>query len=69
VTFREPARKGLCTHCRWARSIRNRRGSEFLLCRKSAEVPDFPKYPRLPVLECDGFEASAPDALSPEEHA
>lgn len=69
MTFRESARKGLCTHCRWARSIRNRRGPDFLLCRKAAEVPDYPKYPRLPVLECPGFEASTSDAVSPEGHS
>lgn len=69
MTSTDLAMKGLCAHCRWARSIKNRRGSDFLLCRKAAEVTDFPKYPRLPVLECEGFEAAAPEDLSPEGHS
>ncbi len=28
----------------------------FLLCRRSITDPAFPRYPRLPVVECAGFE-------------
>jgi hypothetical protein len=46
---------GLCDRCRHQRVIRNTRGSEFSLCELSKTDPDFPRYPRLPVLECTGF--------------
>jgi hypothetical protein len=26
------------------------------MCNLSATNPDFPKYPRLPVIQCSGFE-------------
>jgi hypothetical protein len=48
---------GLCATCRHARVIRSDRGSTFYLCRLSFEDASFPKYPRLPVLACPGFEA------------
>jgi hypothetical protein len=43
------------------RRIVSDRGSVFILCRRSAEDSRFPKYPRLPVIGCAGFEAE-PDA-------
>jgi hypothetical protein len=37
--------------------VRNTRGSVFSLCRRSRTEPDrFPRYPRLPVLACEGYE-------------
>lgn len=49
---------GLCGLCVWADVVRSGRGSTFLRCRRSeAEPQRFVKYPRLPRLECDGFEA------------
>jgi YfiH family protein len=48
---------GLCEDCAWIRVTGNRRGSAFYLCRRGLDDPAFPKYPRLPVLECGGFEA------------
>jgi hypothetical protein len=36
--------------------VRTGRGSEFSLCERSKSDPSFPKYPRVPVLECRGFE-------------
>ena len=47
---------GLCAVCRHARRIRSNKGSVFFLCGLAATDPRFPKYPRLPVLSCDGFE-------------
>jgi hypothetical protein len=38
-----------------ARRIESARGSEFYFCGLSAADPNFPKYPRLPVLECSGY--------------
>jgi hypothetical protein len=36
--------------------VRTTRGSVFSLCRRSREDPAYPRYPRLPVLRCPGFE-------------
>jgi hypothetical protein len=46
---------GLCGRCRHAQVVQSSRGSRFYLCRLSATDPGFPKYPRLPVLQCVGF--------------
>ena len=35
--------------------IRSDRGSTFYRCRLSDSDPRFPKYPRLPVLQCAGY--------------
>jgi len=52
---RPPA--GLCDRCRHQQLIRNTRGSEFSLCRRSRAEPDrYQKYPRLPVMACAGYE-------------
>jgi|SRR5215469_15672551 len=47
---------GLCAHCTHVRRITSDRGSRFYLCRRSATDPSFPKYPRLPVVQCRGYE-------------
>jgi hypothetical protein len=49
-------RTGLCDLCRHQRIVGNTRGSTFSLCERSKFDARFPKYPRLPVLECVGFE-------------
>lgn len=46
---------GLCARCRNVQVVESSRGSRFYLCRLSATDRRFPKYPRLPVLECIGF--------------
>jgi hypothetical protein len=46
---------GLCSECRHARAIKSDRGSTFVMCQLSASDPNFPKYPRLPVLSCAGY--------------
>jgi len=51
---------GLCERCRHARRITSSRGSTFYLCGLSERDPRFPKYPRLPVLQCAGFSEIAP---------
>jgi hypothetical protein len=48
-------KSGLCADCENAQKIRSDRGAEFILCKLSATDPNFAKYPRLPVLQCDGF--------------
>jgi hypothetical protein len=47
---------GLCADCRFMRRMQSDRGSVFLLCERSADDPSFPKYPRLPLLQCRGYE-------------
>jgi len=49
-------RNGLCDSCRHQRVVRNTRGSVFSLCERSKTDPRYAKYPRVPVLECPGFE-------------
>jgi hypothetical protein len=53
----ERARAGLCADCRHARRVDSARGSRFYLCGRAASDPAFPKYPRLPVLACRGYES------------
>ncbi len=48
---------GLCDSCRHQQVVRTTRGSEFSLCRRSRDEPErFPRYPRLPVMQCPGYE-------------
>jgi hypothetical protein len=52
-------RFGLCDTCVHQQLVRNTRGSVFSLCRRSREDPGYPRYPRMPVLECPGHEPPA----------
>jgi hypothetical protein len=57
---RPPA--GLCDSCRHQRLVRTTRGSEFSLCLRSRTEPErFMRYPRLPVVRCEGWEPGAAD--------
>lgn len=61
------AAAGLCASCLYARPIESDRGSIFILCELSLVDPWFPKYPRLPVLSCQGYirgMANPPTAVS-----
>lgn len=46
---------GLCLTCRHSKRIETAR-SVFWMCGLAAVDPRFVKYPRLPVIECDGYE-------------
>jgi hypothetical protein len=48
---------GLCRRCVHCRIVQTPR-SAFYLCGRSFTDPAFPKYPRLPVRQCVGFEAA-----------
>jgi len=48
---------GLCATCQHQQIVRNTRGSTFSLCRRSKTQLEYPRYPRLPVVECRGWEA------------
>jgi hypothetical protein len=48
---------GLCFSCVHARVVRSDRGSLFYQCLRSLTDPNYPKYPRLPMRQCPGYEA------------
>jgi hypothetical protein len=54
---------GLCSRCRHARRIESDRGSVFIMCQFSTVDPNFPKYPRLPVISCVAY--SPANEISP----
>ncbi len=55
---KEEAVAGLCASCLFMRRIVSDRGSVFYFCERSVKQAEFPKYPRLPVRACAGFENS-----------
>ena len=55
-----PPDVGLCLDCCFSQRIRSARGSSFYLCELSRVDPAFPKYPRLPVLDCAGYLPNGP---------
>ena len=52
---------GLCETCTHRRLVPNTRGSVFSLCERSRTDPAYPRYPRLPVLECAGHQPREDD--------
>jgi len=46
---------GLCLTCQYSRQIQARR-TVFWFCERSQREPTFPRYPRLPVTRCSGYE-------------
>jgi hypothetical protein len=56
---------GLCISCRWRRVIESGTGSRFSLCERSRGDSRYPRYPRLPVLACPGYEPMTPEEESP----
>lgn len=58
---------GLCDTCVHQKLIHNTRGSTFSMCLRSKDEPDrFPKYPRVPVTGCPGYERRTAGATPPE---
>lgn len=53
---------GLCRTCVYSRVLTSARGGRFYLCRMSRRDPSFPRYPRLPVTTCAGYERRRTDA-------
>lgn len=45
---------GLCRDCRHAREVPADQAT-YWLCRRAADDPSFPRYPRLPIRTCRGF--------------
>ncbi|GDY33349.1 hypothetical protein [Gandjariella thermophila] len=50
------AEPGLCGRCRHAKVNETRKGTAYLRCTRAAWDERLPRYPRLPVRECVGFE-------------
>jgi hypothetical protein len=55
IVQKEPSKAGICDKCVWAERVNSTKGSTYILCGKSRDDKSFPKYPRLPVLNCRGF--------------
>jgi hypothetical protein len=56
--------QSLCETCKNMREVRTAR-SRFLLCELSAADAGYPKYPRQPVIRCDGY-APREETCSPQ---
>jgi hypothetical protein len=52
---------GLCERCVHLHAVKSAKGSTFTLCKRSEYDARFPKYPRLPVITCSGFEENETD--------
>jgi propionyl-CoA synthetase len=48
---------GLCETCVHAKLNETHRGTAYVRCTRAAWDARLPRYPRLPVLACPGFEA------------
>jgi len=55
---------GLCGDCRHARTLTSSSGATFYQCLLAETDPRFPKWPRLPVLSCSGYEPGEGEALA-----
>src|SRR6185436_16399658 len=49
-------RAGLCDTCAHQKIVRSGRGSVFSMCLRHRTDDRFPKYPRIPVERCPGYE-------------
>ena len=47
---------GLCDSCAHQTLVHNTRGSTFSMCLRSKDDERYPKYPRVPVGSCPGYE-------------
>lgn len=52
----DAAKAGLCASCKHVQVNKSDRGPVYYFCRLSARDARFPKYPRLPVVMCEGYE-------------
>ena len=58
----DPHAVGLCLRCRHVRVVPSRTGRRYYRCERAATDAGYPKYPRLPVLRCPGYEPGEPQA-------
>ena len=47
---------GLCDSCKHQKIVKSGRGSVFSMCLRHKTDERFPKYPRIPVERCPGYE-------------
>ena len=50
------AEPGQCATCQHAKLNETRKDTAYLRCTRAAWDPRLPRYPRLPVTDCPGFE-------------
>jgi len=50
---------GQCVRCRFAQQQISAGGNQFWRCSRSDDGPEYPRYPRLPVVDCPGFAVAA----------
>ena len=55
---------GLCDSCKHVQVNKSDRGPVYYFCRLSASDARFPKYPRLPVVTCAGYEKGEGPSLT-----
>jgi hypothetical protein len=61
----ESDRAGLCATCEHVRVIESDRGTRFYMCERSKTDDRFPRYPRLPVVSCIGYDEKTCTPSSP----
>jgi hypothetical protein len=59
--------QGLCDKCAHLKRLESSRGSVFYMCLRAEEDASFPRYPRLPVLACRGFQEAPPGAQAQQQ--
>jgi hypothetical protein len=57
---------GLCETCTHIKRLDSGR-SIFYMCTRAEKDPAFPRYPRLPVLACKGYEERSATMTPPKE--
>ncbi len=62
----EQAPVGRCLNCLYARVVGTRANDRYYLCERSIDDPRYARYPRLPMLTCDGHEHRA-EIVTPRE--
>ena len=55
ATKSDPSHVGLCLDCLHAKQVAGKEDTFYFLCELSFTNRTFPKYPRLPVLQCPGY--------------
>jgi hypothetical protein len=55
---------GLCADCRRARALTSSGGNTFYQCLRAETDPRYPKWPKLPVLSCPGYELGEGEATA-----
>lgn len=62
------AEPGLCALCQHHRINQTRKGTAYLRCTRAEWDKALPRYPRLPVLTCTGFDRDPQTPQGPGPH-